>query len=374
MANEIQKKTTNNAVKTIEQQYIEKKPLIEEVINGIVLTNYKTEFGYSEKEIADKKQNAHLFLLKLLSAKDTAKRPAILTVSEDSIRECALTFLNGDYDLFKNQGYLFPYGNELKFMVSKDGYVALAKKTNPDIKDFHAEIVYKGDEFEFEKVAGKTIITKHKQKLENITANWLDVVAAYATCEFKDGTHIADIMTIEEIKNSLATAQKGITDTHKKNPKIMLSKFPLRRLAKTRIYQSNPEIANIIVDEEIEFEAVDTNDTIAKNVNVSFDTEISQPLKETVVEEPQAEIIIDDNPFEEFEDSDWSEEDIAEALKEIENSEPVVEVEKPDELKEYTVSYYKWKNELKDSGNYEMIQDSWDEKKKTVRIKKKVVK
>ena len=33
---------------------------------------YKTEFGYSEKEIAEK-QNAHLFLLKLLSAKDTTK-------------------------------------------------------------------------------------------------------------------------------------------------------------------------------------------------------------------------------------------------------------------------------------------------------------
>ena len=36
MANQIQAKT-NNAVKTIEQQYEEKKPLIEEVINGIVL-------------------------------------------------------------------------------------------------------------------------------------------------------------------------------------------------------------------------------------------------------------------------------------------------------------------------------------------------
>ena len=98
--------------------------------------------------------------------------------------------------------------------------LALAKKTNPDIKDFYAEIVYKGDEFEFEKNCWKNSIVKHKQKLENITANWLDVVAAYATCEFKDGTHIADVMTIqEEIKNSLATAQKGITDTHKKKPK-----------------------------------------------------------------------------------------------------------------------------------------------------------
>ena len=359
MANEIQKKTTNSAVKTIEQQYEEKKPLIEEVINGIVLANYKTEFGYGEKEIAEKKQNAHLFLLKLLGAKDTAKRPAILTASEDSIRECALTYLNGDYDLFKNQGYLFSFGSELKFMVSKDGYVALAKKTNPDIKDFHAEIVYKGDEFEFEKIAGKTVITKHKQKLENITANWLDVVAAYATCEFKDGTHIADVMTIQEIKNSLATAQKGITDTHKKNPKIMLSKFPLRRLAKTRIYQSNPDIANIIVDEEVEFEAVDTSDTIAKNVDVSFDTEISEPLKEKIAEQPQAEIIVEENPFEEFEDSDWSEEDIAEVLKEIENSEPVVEVEKPDELKESTVSYYKWKNELKKLIEDAKSSDNW---------------
>lgn len=375
MVNQIQAKT-NNAVKTIEQQFEEKKPLIEDVINNIVLANYKPEFGYSEREIAEKKQNAHLFLLKLLSAKDSAKRPAILTVSEESIRECALTFLNGGYDLFKNQGYLFPYGNELKFMVSKDGYVALAKKTNPDIKDFYAEIVYKGDEFEFEKVAGKTIITKHKQKLENITANWQDVVAAYATCEFKDGTHIADVMTIEEIKNSLATAQKGITDIHKKNPKIMLSKFPLRRLAKTRIYQSNPEIANIIVDEEVEFEAVNTNDTIAKNMNVSFDQEISQPLKETVVvEQPQAEIIIEENPFKEFENEDWTIEDMEDVINQIENEEQKpVEIEKPKELETKTVYYSKWKNELKDTGEWELVQDSYDANKKTVKVVKKDVK
>ena len=73
MANQIQAKT-NNAVKTIEQQYIEKKPLIEDVINNIVLANYKTEFGYNEKEIAEKKQNAHLFLIKLLRCKRYSKK------------------------------------------------------------------------------------------------------------------------------------------------------------------------------------------------------------------------------------------------------------------------------------------------------------
>lgn len=370
MANEIQKKTINNAVKTIEQQYEEKKPLIEEVINGIVLANYKTEFGYSEKEIADKKQNAHLFLLKLLGAKDTAKRPAILTASEDSIRECALTYLNGDYDLFKNQGYLFSFGSELKFMVSKDGYVALAKKTNPDIKDFYAEIVYKGDEFEFEKIAGKTVIVKHKQKLENITANWLDVVAAYATCEFKDGTHIADIMTIEEIKNSLATAQKGITDTHKKNPKIMLSKFPLRRLAKTRIYQSNPALANIVVDEEVEYQEIEDGNVVTKTMNVSFNKDVSEP-KEKEESAPVVEIIPEENPYKEFEDNgEWTEEEIAEVMKNMDNEETPV-VETPKELETKTVYYSKWKNELKDTGEWEMVQDSYDADKKTVKVVKK---
>ena len=109
----------------------------------------------------------------------------------------------------KNQGYLYPYGTELKFMVSKDGYVALAKKLNPNIEDFYYDVVYKKDIFEFDKVAGKTIITKHKQPLENITAKIDDIVCAYATCVFKDGTHIADIMTMAEIINSLKTAKKN---------------------------------------------------------------------------------------------------------------------------------------------------------------------
>lgn len=370
--NQIQTKT-NNEIKTLEQQFIEKKPLIEDVINNIVLANYKSEFGYSEREIAEKKQNAHLFLIKLLGAKDTAKRPAILTASEDSIRECALTYLNGDYDLFKNQGYLFPYGSELKFMVSKDGYVALAKKLNPDIEDFYYDVVYKKDEFEYEKIAGKTIITKHKQKLENITAKIEDIVCAYATCVFKDGTHIADIMTLQEIYNSLATAQKSMSDTHKKNPKIMLSKFPLRRLAKTKIYQSNPEIANIIVDEEVEYEAVDTNNTIDKNVDFNFNNEISTP-KAKVEKEPIAEIIVEENPFEEFEDNEWTVEEMEEVINEISNEEPVIEVEKPKELEVKTVKYGKWTNELKQTGEWEMIKESWNATDKTVQIRKKEIK
>lgn len=368
---EIQK-TTRNTVVGLEE-FEKRKEYIKKVIYDIILSNFTPELGYTEKQIAEKKQGGAMFLLRLISAKDKGGRPALLTVTEESIKECALTYLNGEYDLFKNQGYLFPYGNELKFMVSKDGYVALAKKLNPNIEDFYCDVVYKNDEFEYEKVAGKTIIVKHKQKLENITAKIEDIVCAYATCVFKDGSHIADIMTLQEIYNSLATAQKTISDTHKKNPKIMLSKFPLRRLAKTKIYQSNPDIANIIVDEEVEYEAVDANNTIDKNVDFNFNNEISIP-KEKVEKEPIAEIVVEENPFEEFEDNEWTIEEMEEVINEISNEEPVVEVEKPKELEIKTVKYSKWTNELKQTGEWEMINGSWNKDDKTVQIRKKEIK
>ena len=126
---------------------------------------------------------------------------------------------------------------------------------------------------------------------------------------------------------------------------------------------------------KLSLKQLNTNDTIAKNVNVSFDQEISEPLKETVVEQPQAEIIIEENPFEEFENEDWTIEDMEDVINQIGNEEQKpVEIEKPKELETKTVYYSKWKNELKDTGEWEMVKDSYDADKKTVKVIKKEIK
>lgn len=357
--------------KSLDLQIKEKTDIVKNIMSEVILLNFSKEFGLTDQQIGIKKQEAQMFLIKLLGAKDVSKRPAILSVTPDSIRECALTYMNGEYDLFKNQGYLYPYGNELKFMVSKDGYVSLAKKLNPNIEDFYYDIVYRKDIFEFDKVAGKTIITKHKQSLDNITAKIDDIVCAYATCVFKDGTHIADIMTMAEIINSLKTAKKTLSDVHKDNPKIMLSKFPLRRLAKTKIYQSNPELAKVIIDDD---ENINDENKPSEIISIpDFDSEINKPI-EVEIPKNNIEIIPETETFSSFEDEELSLEEMQQIVAEVEQAEKIEikpEVEMPKELEQKKVTYYQWTHGLKESGEWEQIKGSWNANDKTLMIKRK---
>lgn len=243
---------TENKNTNLQAQVEQKKKELTTVLQSTILEQYAYDLNSKSPESFKKKQEVAKFISQLVNTKDKTGRYAILSCSKESILDCCITYCNNELNFFRNQAYLFPFGNKLSFMIGKDGYVAMAKQLNPDIEDFYYDVVYKKDEFEYNKVAGKTQITKHIQKLENITCNISDIVCAYATVCYKNGTHEADIMTIQEIMNALKTAQKGgFSDTHKLNPKIMLSKFPLRRLAKKKINQTaNEEVRKNLVFED----------------------------------------------------------------------------------------------------------------------------
>ena len=182
--NEITK--TENENTNLQAQVEQKKKELTTVLQSTILEQYAYDLNSQSPESFKKKQEVAKFLGQLVATKDTSGRPAILSCTKESIMDCCVTFCNQELNFFRNQAYLYCFGKELKFMTSKDGYVSLAKQLNPDIEDFYYEVVYKKDEFEFSKVAGKTQITKHIQKLENITCNIADIVCAYATCVYKN--------------------------------------------------------------------------------------------------------------------------------------------------------------------------------------------
>ena len=222
----------------LQVQIDKKKAEVTAVLQETILSQLALDLNDKSELATKKKSEVAMFVSKLITTKDTAGRPAIMTCSLDSIRECALTYCNSDVDLYKSGGYLIPYNNTLQFIISRYGYVSMAKTLDPTIEDYYGEIVWKGDVFEFSKVAGKTQIVKHIQKLEHITGNVADIVCVYACEVHKDGSHIAEIMTMKDIYNALATAHKSFTETHKKNIKEMTVKFPIRKLAKHRIQNS----------------------------------------------------------------------------------------------------------------------------------------
>ena len=303
MSNLVEKQETKDFALQVEQ----KKNELTTILQKTILEQYAYDLNSQTPESFKKKQEVAKFISQLVNTKDKSGRYAILSCSQESIMDCCITYCNNELNFFRNQAYLFPFGNKLSFMIGKDGYVAMAKQLNRDIEDFYYDVVYKGDIFEYNKVAGKTTIIKHIQKLANITCNINDIVCAYATVCYKNGTHEADIMTIQEILNALKTAQKGgFSDTHKLNPKLMLSKFPLRRLAKKKINQTaNEEMRKNLVFEDDNYT---TNEELQGNMELEIDDtqEFSEPTEVEIVE--PIEVL-------EQENTEFSQEEIAEIMQ-----------------------------------------------------------
>ena len=346
-----------------------------EVVNSIEKTvseYYGIDLSKNTQENAKKKQNIAMFVSKLVTTqskkdKDGNTQPAILTASADSIRECALAYVNGDFDFFRNQAYLISYGNTIQFIVSKDGLVSGAKKLVKGLELF-SDIVYKGDKFEYEKIGGRTLITKHEQPIENITCKIEDVVCAYATA-WIDGKQVeAEIMTMQEITNALATAHRTLTDFHRNNPKIMLGKFPLRRLAKRIINQNvSVEVSRVLGDDEVYVEA-ESVEAHNEPVSINFEQkELHSQSKEIPttkqvnenIKEEQADMETPfDNNYVKFPDSV----SIFDMMDKQEQ-EPKTETK--------TVSYAYWKDN-KDTTlvGWRMVRDSYNSTSKTCEIEK----
>ena len=207
--------------------------------------------------------------------------------------------------------------------------------------------------FEFSKVAGKTQITKHIQKLEHITGNVADIVCVYACEVHKDGSHIAEIMTMKDIYNALATAHKSLTDTHKRNIKEMLSKFPIRKLAKHRIQNSVRQNQYVRFEDDYEESKV-----VAEMPSMEITLDVGQDYSEPIeYEEPTHEEEVVEPETDDCDDEEPSDDEWQKAMEEDNRN----EVE--------TVSYAKWKNDLKGNG-YEMVEGSYDTVNKTVQVKK----
>lgn len=335
-----------------------KKNEVTKTIEDTVANYYNIDITQNTAETMQKKQNIAMFVSKLITTQNKDKQPAILTASADSIRECALAFVNGDFDFFRNQAYLIAYGTSLQFIVSKDGLVSGAKKVIPNLELF-SDIVYKDDIFEFTKVGGRTLVTKHDQPLKNITGKIEDIVCAYA-CAWKDGVQIeANIMTMDEIKGALATAKRSITDFHKNNPKIMLGKFPLRQLCKKIINQNiAPEVAKVLGDEDTPTIVVEAQHTpIAEPVELNFETKAEPTKRKSATKKAEEPTKIEATPTSapyQFEDSV--------SMFDLQNQETIGSVK--------TIDYDDWLPIYKPMGIYEPLKETYDKETNTVGIRR----
>lgn len=132
------------------------------------------------------------------------------------------------------------YGNKLIFQRSYFGTIALAKRAGGMVSEPVANVIYDGDDFQYEidPKTAKVAIVKHSQKLENIDNS--KIKGAYALVTLADGTTQVTIMSMQQIRAAWGQgATKGNSPAHKNFAEEMAKKTVIGRACKVIINSSD---------------------------------------------------------------------------------------------------------------------------------------
>ena len=193
--------------------------------------------------------------LALQTVEDRDGNKALKICSQSSIANSLLDMVVQGLNPAKKQCYFIVYGKELTLQRSYMGTVAVAKRFS-GVKEVHAQVVYEGDEFEYEidPMTANIRITKHTQSLNNIDIS--KIRAVYAVVIKEDGTPYVEIMTMDQVKKAWNQgAIKGGSPAHKNFTEEMAKKTVINRACK--LFVNTTTDSALLVDS---FNRVTSND------------------------------------------------------------------------------------------------------------------
>lgn len=244
----------------------------------------------------DYRNAVSMLYLQCVAATTADGKPVLEVCTPDSIRRTVQEMVSKGLNPAKKQCYAIPYAvkdrdtkqvlrYELQLQESYFGKIKRVYDENPDVvrNSIHAQCIYKGDDFQFEIVNGRRVITKHIQKFENISD--ANIIGAYATVQFKDGSTKSEIMTTAEIKKSWAMSRAGGA-VHANFTHEMCCKTVESRLAKHLSNSTDDGGAMGFYEDEN-----DLSDEII-NVDEIADADITEALPETT--EDMSEVVSPD--------------------------------------------------------------------------------
>ena len=214
--------------------------------------------------------------LVIQEAVDRNGKPAFEVCTRNSIANALLNMVVQGLNPIKKQCYFIVYGDQLQLQRSYFGSMHMAKTMDPNIDDIVAEVVYKGDTLRVKKERGRTIIDEHAQSIENIDK--AQIIGAYCSIFYADGTERTTLMTFDEIKTSWKQSKmtpvlengniKGGT-THEKFTAEMCKKTVINRACKTIINSSNDSslILKAYRETEADIAEAEAAEEIAENAN-----------------------------------------------------------------------------------------------------------
>lgn len=178
--------------------------------------------------------------LVLQGVEDREHHKALQICTKESIANSLLDMVLQGLSVSKKQGYFIMYGNQLVFQRSYFGTIALAKRAGGIAKEPVANVIYEGDDFEYEinPATAQVSIVKHSQKLENIDN--AKIKGAYALVKLADGSTQVTIMSMQQIRAAWGQgATKGNSPAHKNFAEEMAKKTVIGRACKAIINSSD---------------------------------------------------------------------------------------------------------------------------------------
>ncbi len=178
--------------------------------------------------------------LALQEVEDKEHHKALQICTKESIANSLLDMVLQGLSVSKKQGYFIVYGNKLIFQRSYFGTIALAKRAGGMVSEPVANVIYDGDDFQYEidPKTAKVAIIKHSQKLENIDNS--KIKGAYALVTLADGTTQVTIMSMQQIRAAWGQgATKGNSPAHKNFAEEMAKKTVIGRACKAIINSSD---------------------------------------------------------------------------------------------------------------------------------------
>lgn len=230
---------------------------------------------------------------KLQETVDRSGKPALEVCTKESIANALLDMVVQGLSPAKTQCYFIVFGSKLQLNRSYFGTQAVLKRLS-NVKDIWANVIYKGDEFNYEVDHGREKLVSHKTAFENRDNELLGV---YAIVQTNDNEEILTVMTKKEIEVSWGQSKTGQA-VHKKFPQEMAKRTVINRAAKAFINTSDDSdllVESINNTTENEYEnnerkEINPEAEIRENANkeeldIKPDkTIIDMPVENTVVE------------------------------------------------------------------------------------------
>ncbi|WP_289141496.1 recombinase RecT [uncultured Brevibacillus sp.] len=182
-------------------------------------------------------------MLQTVQTKDF--KPALEACTRDSIANSLLDMVVQGLNPAKKQGYFIVYGKNLTFQRSYFGTMAVTKRVT-GAKEIFAEVVYEGDDFEFEIFRGRKKVIRHKQTLDSIKTG--NILAAYCTIILDDENEYTDVMTMDEIRQAWKKSKQNPDkegSTHNEFPQEMAKRTVTNRTCK--LYMNTSDDSSLMM-------------------------------------------------------------------------------------------------------------------------------